>query len=161
VRSADLRLAVFGGDSNGRNRNKEDRFVPIHGTKLRPLLQSLPRGSELVFVMPDGKAVSAEELRRYLKRLCGQCGFAKPGQYKLHTFRRFFASCCSRQKLSYKYILEWRGHSSGGVLDVSFMMNDRQAQPAMNSLSFDSENRTVPGQSGVHFSTLQAQVVAQ
>jgi hypothetical protein len=43
------------------------------------------------------------------------------------------------------------GHSLSDVLDMYFTMNDRQAQAAMNSLSFSSEkaeNRTAPGQSG-------------
>jgi len=137
------------GGSNGRTKNKEDRFIPIHRKKLRPVLQSLPRESEFVFLMPDGKAVSPKKLRRYLKRLCKECGFEKPKQYKLHTFRHFFASYCSQQNLSYKYILEWMGHSSSGILDIYFTMNDRQAQWAMNSMSFDAENRTVSGQSGV------------
>ena len=37
------------------------------------------------------------------------------------------------------------------ILDMYFIMNDRHAQRAVNSLSFNSENyenRTVPGQSG-------------
>jgi ABC-type dipeptide/oligopeptide/nickel transport system ATPase subunit len=45
------------------------------------------------------------------------------------------------------------GHSSIAILDMYFTMNDRHAQAAMNSLSFDSEqgqSRTVVGQSGGH-----------
>lgn len=45
-----------------------------------------------------------------------------------------------------------------GILDIYFTMNDRQAQWAMNSLSFNSENRTVVGQSGVHTSEKPSQV---
>jgi len=146
------------GGSDGKTKNKEDRFIPVHGKKLKPVLQSLPRESELVFLMPDGKTVSPKKLRRYLKRLCKECGFDNPKQYKLHTFRHFFASYCSQQNLSYKYILEWMGHSSSGILDIYFTMNDRQAQWAMNSLSFNSENRTVVGQSGVHSSEKPSQV---
>jgi integrase len=71
-------------------------------------------------------------------------------QYKLHTFRHFFASYCAQQNLSYKYVLEWMGHSSSAILDLYFTMNDRHAQAAMNSMSFDSEaerkNRTEVGQ---------------
>ena len=40
------------------------------------------------------------------------------------------------------------GHSSSAILDMYFTMNDRYAQTAMNSLSFNSgkvENRTVLG----------------
>jgi hypothetical protein len=92
-------------------------------------------------------------LRRYLKNLCEQCGLPNPQQYKLHTFRHFFASYCAQQNLSYKYVLEWMGHSSRDVPDMYFTMNDRHAQAAMNSLSFNSgkaENRTVPERSGGH-----------
>ncbi len=151
-------IHITRGGSDGRTKNKEDRFIPIHGQKLKPVLQSLLRKSELVFLMPDGKAVSPRKLRKYLKGLCKECGFEKPKQYKLHTFRHFFASYCSQQNLSYKYILEWMGHSSSSILDIYFTMNDRQAQWAMNSLSFNAENRTVLGQSGVHPSAMPSQV---
>jgi site-specific recombinase XerD len=96
--------------------------------------------------MPDGKAVSPKKLRAYLKDLCRQCGFENPRQYKLHTFRHFFASYCAQQNLSYKYVLEWMGHSSSAILDMYFTMNDRHSQNAMNSLSFSgesAENRTI------------------
>ena len=142
------------GGSDGKPKNKEDRFIPIHAGKLKPILRSLPRKSDLVFLMPDGRQVSPKKLRAYLKRLCRQCGFENPKQYKLHTFRHFFASYCAQQNLSYKYILEWMGHSSSAILDMYFTMNDKQAHRAMNSLSFNSEkleNRTVLGQSGAHF----------
>lgn len=73
-----------------------------------------------------------------------------PWQYKLHTFRHFFASYCAQQNLSYKYVLEWMGHSSSAILDLYFTMNDRHAQAAMNSMSFDGvaerKNRTEVGQ---------------
>jgi integrase len=58
---------------------------------------------------------SREEAAAYLKSLCRQCGFANPQQYKLHTFRHFFASYCAQQNLSYKYVLEWMGHSSSAI----------------------------------------------
>ena len=150
----DLELSVIHiqrGGSDGRPKDKEDRFIPMHAGKLKPVLRSLSRQSEQVFLMPDGRQVSPKKLRRYLKSLCKQCGFENPKQYKLHTFRHFFASYCAQQNLSYKYILEWMGHSSSAILDMYFTMNDRQAQRAMNSLSFNSENRTVVGQSGAHF----------
>lgn len=142
------------GGSDGKPKDKEDRFIPIHARKLKPVFQSLQRESELVFPMPDGRLVSPKKLRAYLKSLCKQCGFENPRQYKLHTFRHFFASYCAQQNLSYKYILEWMGHSSSAILDMYFTMNGRQAHRAMNSLSFNSEkleNRTVIGQSGAHF----------
>jgi site-specific recombinase XerD len=104
--------------------------------------------------MPDNRKVSPKKLRRYLKNLCRQCGFQNPQQYKLHTFRHFFASYCAQQNLSYKYVLEWMGHSSSAILDMYFTMNDRHALAAMNSMSFEAEkakDRTVLGQSGPHF----------
>jgi len=145
---------VHRGGSGGRPKDKEDRFIPIHARKLKPLLQSLPRQCELVFLMPDGKKVSPKKLRRYLKNLCKQRGLENPQQYKLHTFRHFFASYCAQRNLSYKYVLEWMGHSSSAILDMYFTMNDRHAQAAMNSMSFEAEkteSRTVIGQSGAHF----------
>jgi len=142
------------GGSNGKPKDKEDRFIPIHTGKLKSVLRSLQRESELVFLMPGGRQVSAKKFRRYLKALCRQCGFENPKQYKLHTFRYFFSSYCAQQNLSFKYVLEWMGHSSSAILDRYFTMNDRHAHIAMNSLSFSSEkpgNKTVIGQSGPHF----------
>jgi len=143
-------IHIHRGGSGSTPKDKEDRFIPIHHRKLRPTLQALPRTSTLVFLMPNGKPVDDKKLRRYLKSLCGQRGFACPWQYKLHTFRHFFASYCAQQNLSYKYVLEWMGHSSSAILDLYFTMNDRHAQAAMNSMSFDSEaerkNRTEVGQ---------------
>lgn len=83
-----------------------------------------------------------------------QCGFQNPQQYKVHTFRHFFASYCAQQNLSYKYVLEWMGHSSSAILDMYFTMNDRHALAAMNGVSFEgekAESRTLLGQSGPHF----------
>jgi site-specific recombinase XerD len=104
--------------------------------------------------MPDGKKVSPKKLWKYLKNVCKQYGFENPQQYKLHTFRHFFASYCAQRNLSYKYVLEWMGHSSSAILYIYFTMNDRQAQAAMNSMSFEAnkaEGRAVLRQSGAHF----------
>ncbi len=107
---------------------------------------------------PNSKEVSRKKMLQYLKRLCEECGFRKPWQYKLHTFRHFyfFAGYCAQQNMSYKYALEWMGHSSSAILDIYFTMNDQQAQTAMNSMRFEAEeedSRTKQGQSGTHFET--------
>jgi site-specific recombinase XerD len=147
-------IHIHRGGSGDRPKDKEDRFIPIHNRKLKPILQRLPGKIELVFLMPDNKKVSSKKLRAYLKHLCKQCGFQNPQQYKLHTFRHFFASYCAQQNLSYKYVLEWMGHSASAILDMYFTMNDRHALAAMNSMSFEAEkteSRTFIGQSGPHF----------
>lgn len=147
-------IHVHRGGSGDRPKDKEDRFIPVHTRKLKPILRCLPRKSDLVFLMPNDGKVSPKKLRAYLKNLCRQCGFQNPQQYKLHTFRHFFASYCAQQNLSYKYVLEWMGHSSSAILDMYFTMNDRHALAAMNSMSFESgkaESGTILGQSGAHF----------
>ena len=144
-------IHVHCGGSDNRPKDKEDRFIPVHASKLKPVLLSLLKKSELAFLMPNDRKVSSKKLRAYVKELYKQCGFQSPWQYKLHTFRHFFASYCAQQALSYKYVLEWMGHSSSAILDMYFTMNDRHAQAAMNSMSFNgtqTENRTVLGQSG-------------
>ncbi len=141
-------IHVQRGGSDGRPKDKEDRFIPIHSTKLRPVLQSLAGESEVVFIVKR-KPVSEKKLLIYLKDVCEQCGFTNPRQYKLHTLRHFSASYCAQQNMSYKYVLEWMGHSSSAILDMYFTMDDRQAQVAMNGLSFRSDragNRTIVGQ---------------
>jgi len=50
---------VHRGGSGGRPKDKEDRFIPIHARKLKPLLQSLPRQCELVFLGWMGHSSSA------------------------------------------------------------------------------------------------------
>jgi len=85
-------IHVRRGGSGDRPKDKEDRFISIHAKKLKPMLESLPRKSELTFLMPKDKKVSPKKLRAYLKDLCRQCGFQNLWQYKLHTFRHFFAS---------------------------------------------------------------------
>ena len=66
---------------NGKTKNREDRLIPIHQGKLRPLLQTLPRMSQLVVLMPNGSKVNPNTLLKYLKRLCDDCGFKNPQQY--------------------------------------------------------------------------------
>jgi len=147
-------IHVHRGGSGNKPKDKEDRFIPIHSRKLKPIVRLLLQKSELVFLMPDNQKVSQKKLLAHLKSLCRQCGFQNPQQYKVHTFRHFFTSYCARQNLSYKYVLEWMGHSSSAILDMYFTMNDRHALAAMNSMSFEAEkaeSRTVLGQSGPHF----------
>ena len=147
-------IHIHRGGSGNKPKDKEDRFIPVHNRKLKPIIRLLPQKSELVFLMSDNRKVSPKKLRAYLKNLCRQCGFQDSQQYKLHTFRHFFASYCAQQNLSYKYVLEWVGHSSSAILDMYFTMNDRHALAAMNSMSFESgktESRTVSGQLGSHF----------
>ncbi len=156
-------IHVCRGGSDNKPKDKEDRFIPIHAEKLKPIIQTLPRESDLVFPMPYSNEVSQKKLLAYLKRLCKECGFKRPHQFKIHTFRHFFASHCAQQNLSYKYALEWMGHSSSAILDLYFTLNDRHSQHAMNSMSFNSEpseSRTVLGQSGGGETTSQSQVTS-
>ena len=156
-------IHVCRGGSGGKPKDKEDRFIPIHAQKLKPILQTLPRDSDLVFQMPNGRPVSQKKMLAYLKALCQECGLNRPRQYKSHTFRHFFASYCAQQNLSFKYALEWMGHSSSAILDLYFTMNDQHSQRAMNSLSFcseNAENRTVLGQSGGENAKKQSQTTS-
>ena len=139
-------IHVHRGGSGTKPKDKEDRFIPIHSRKLKPVLRLLPQQSELVFLMPNRRKVAPKKLLAYLKNLCRQCGFQNPQQYKVHTFRHFFASYCAQQNLSYKYVLEWMGHSSSAILDMCFTTNYRHALAGMNSMSFEAgkaESRTV------------------
>jgi len=127
------------GGSNRRPKDKDDRFIPIHATRLRPILLRLPRTSELVFRMLNGRPVEERRMLKDLKRLCREVGLDRPIQYKLHTFRHFFASYCAQSNMSYKYALEWLGHSSSMILDLYFTMNDKISQMAMNNMTFSTE----------------------
>jgi integrase len=63
-------IHVHRGGSGDKPKDKEDRFIPIHAKKLKPMLESLPGKSELTFLMPKDKKVSPKKLRAYLKNLC-------------------------------------------------------------------------------------------
>jgi hypothetical protein len=104
----------------------------------------LTNSSFLVLYRQSGSIfLVVSPLHRFLQISCFLTGMAEE-----------WRSVSRQQALSYKYVLEWMGRSSSTILDMYFTMNDRYAQAAMNSLSFNSgkiENRTVLGQSGTQF----------
>jgi integrase len=149
------RVMVFGGGSDGTPKNRESRRVPLH-PKLRRILEALPRLGEHVFYSPASKRnpranrlLNESTWLARLKKLCERCGFENPQQYKLHTFRHFFASMCARNGVAYKYALSWLGHSSSEILDLYFTMFDDVADRAMRTLEFAPHSEPEPSPPGV------------
>lgn len=137
-------ICVRRGGSAGKTKSGRIRHIPMHRC-LRELLVAIPRVGERVFVArpsnkhPDGDGpIDERRLLRSLKRLCRRCGFTNPDQYKLHTFRHTFASMCARNNVSYKYALEWMGHTSSEILDLYYTMYDETADAAMATITYDA-----------------------
>lgn len=135
-------IVVQRGGSGDTTKSKKVRRIPIH-PELRTVLAGLPKSFERVFTAPASKEypkgdqpLSERRLLVSLKRLCKRCGFAKPDQYKLHTFRHAFCSMCARNNVSYRYALEWMGHSSSDILDLYYTMYDSTAETAMGTILY-------------------------
>lgn len=98
-------VTIRRGGAEGRTKGKRSRRIPLH-PELAAMLRTRPRTGERVFAARelggrgDGLIVDTVFLRK-LKRLCAACKFTKPDQYKIHTFRHFFASMLARENVSY------------------------------------------------------------
>ena len=100
-------VLISKGGSAGKTKDKESRRVPIH-LELKSALLPLPRIGDRVFHgIPSPRyplgamPISAPVLLRRVKEICAEAGFDSPKQYKLHTFRHFFASMHARAGTSY------------------------------------------------------------
>ena len=133
--------------SGPTTKDRDPRRVPIH-PELRTILDALPHSYDRVFTrksryFPEGGGPICERrLLASLKCLCRGYGFANPKQYKLHTFRHAFASMCARNNVSYKYALEWMGHSSSEILDLYYTMFDDTAQTAIRTIRYEQKPLT-------------------
>jgi len=141
-------IAVQRGGAGCTTKSGKIRLIPIHPA-LRKILDSLNCKCDRVFTgrpsraHPEGGEPLAERpLLMSLKRLCRQCAFVNPDQYKLHTFRHTFASMCARSNISYKYALEWMGHTSSDILDLYYTMFDDAAQAAIRMVEYPSDSGT-------------------
>jgi integrase len=74
-------------------------------------------------------------LLQRLKKLCDECEFENPRQYKLHSFRHHFASLCANHHLAHRKALAWLGHSSSEMLDLYYHLHDEDSQQAMRELA--------------------------
>ena len=127
-------IHVRRGGSNGTTKDREERFVPIH-PKIAELLPR-KKGNGVIFAN-----IKARELLKRLKTLCAECKFNNPTQYKLHSFRHYFASMCANHHVAYRKALAWLGHSSSDILDLYYHLHDEDSQNAMMELakSYDGE----------------------
>jgi len=123
------------GGSNGTTKDKDERFVPVHPT-IAGLLGPAKRNTGPVF-----KNIAERSLLKRLKELCERCGFENPRQYKLHSFRHYFASLCANHNVAYRKVLAWLGHSSSQMLDLYYHLHDEDSQKAMIALA-KSDNAT-------------------
>jgi integrase len=135
-------VIVRRGGSNNMTKGKRSRRIPLNA-ELRRVLDGMTKGDGRVFFarpskkFPNGDSpISERRLLVSLKRLCKRCGFNKPDQYKLHTFRHVFASMLARTHISYKYALSFMGHSSSDILDLYYQMFDKDAETAIGTIQF-------------------------
>lgn len=128
-------VTIQRGGAAGRTKGNRTRRIPLH-PELAATLRSRPRTGDRLFTARelggrgDGLIVGTVFLRK-LKQLCATCKFTKPDQYKIHTFRHFFASMLARENVSYKYALEFMGHRSSDILDLYYKMYDKDAERAI------------------------------
>ncbi len=119
------------GGSNGKTKDKDERFVPIH-PRIRPLVGAWPKDRDVV--MPG---LTERRLLATLKRLCKQAGLSP--SFKLHSFRHHFASLCANHHVAYRKALAWMGHSSSEVLDLYYHLHDEESESAMKALALGRE----------------------
>ena len=125
-------LHVRRGGSRGTTKDKDERFVPVHPRIV--LLLGKPKKSG-----PVCRAVTERALLKRLKKLCARCGFEDPQQYKLHSFRHYFASLCANHQVAYRKALAWLGHSSSDMLELYYHLHDDESQRAMQQLAASAE----------------------
>ena len=136
-------VTIRRGGAGGRTKGKRSRRIPLH-PELAAMLRARSRTGEHLFAARelggrgDGLIVDTVFLRK-LKRLCAACEFTKPDQYKIHSFRHFFASMLARENVSYKYALEFMGHRSSDILDLYYKMYDRDAERAILAIQLPKD----------------------
>jgi hypothetical protein len=130
-------LHIRRGGSNGTTKDKDERFVPIHPE----IAKLLPHRRGSGVLLPT---IKARELLKHLKTLCAECEFDNPIQYKLHTFRHYFASLCANHRVAYRKALAWLGHSSSDILDLYYHLHDDDSQNAMMELAKSHNAEIVP-----------------
>ena len=72
---------------------RTDPLEVLSRTKVSPNLPHIP--------------LTERRLLKRVKRLCKECEFDNPNQYKLHTFRHHFASMCSNHGVAHRKALAW------------------------------------------------------
>ncbi|MFN0011721.1 MAG: tyrosine-type recombinase/integrase [Phycisphaerales bacterium] len=117
------------GGSADTTKDKDHRFVPVH-PRIRPLIDALPRGGELVL-----PGASERRLLDAVKSVCKSQGLGT--KFKLHSFRHHFASMCANHSVAYRKALAWLGHSSSEILDLYYHLHDDESESAMIALAGD------------------------
>ena len=120
------------GGSEGTPKDKDERFVPVH-PRVAELLGTIRHKTGLVFL-----GINERKLLKRAKELCRQCEFDNPRQYKLHSFRHYFASLCANHNIAYRKALAWLGHSSSEMLELYYHLHDEESQQAMIALANSS-----------------------
>jgi len=132
-------VVIRRGGSDGRTKSGRSRRIPIH-PELRPVLAGLNRHPDSPRVFharpslkhPAGDGpIDERRMLRGLKRLAISLKLQRGKAFKLHSFRHFFASMLASEQISYKYALEFMGHSSSRVLDLYYRMYDPVAEKAI------------------------------
>lgn len=113
------------GGSNGTPKDKDERFVPVH-PRVAELLGKVQHKTGPVF-----PGINERRLLKRVKELCSKCEFDYPRQYKLHSFRHYFASLCANHNIAYRKALAWLGHSSSEMLELYYHLHDDESQKAM------------------------------
>jgi len=117
------------GGFNDTTKDKDECFVPVHPI-VADLLRAAKKNPGLIF-----KSITERRLLQRLKRMCDECEFENPSQFKLHSFRHHFASLCANHHVAHRKALAWLGHSSSEMLDLYYHLHDEDSQQAMMELA--------------------------
>jgi integrase len=140
------KITVDAGGSGGSTKDRDRRVIPMYPL-IEESLRRAPRLGERVFYQgvsekyPSGdNPLDERRLLRSFKRLCERAGVVEWEKFSLHSCRRTFASMLARSNVSYKYALEFMGHSESQMLDHYFKMFDEDAARAISSIRYPQPN---------------------
>lgn len=127
------------GGSDGKTKSGRSRRIPMHPS-LHAVLKDHPRHPETPRVFqarlsakhPTGAGpIDARRMLTAIKRLCKLLKFPHWKRCKLHTFRHFFASSLAAAQVSYRYALDFMGHTDSEILNQYYKRFDPVAEQAI------------------------------
>ena len=135
-----------GGSRPNRTKTGRSRFVPMHEEVVGVIKEMLkarkktPKPTDLVFhaqtsnQYPDDRPVDPRRALIAIKRLCKRCGFENSDQYKLHTFRHFYASMLIGSGTPVIHVEELLGHKSSQMTRRYVTMYNQAAHAAVATI---------------------------
>jgi integrase len=123
-------------------KDRDNRSIPMH-SRLRRLLEGLPRDGRWVFVGPPcakypkgGQRVAERRALAALKKAAKAAGVPEKKR-KLHTFRHFFASFAANNGVEMAKLMKWMGHASVEMVMRYYTLGEDESRQAMLAVPFE------------------------